>query len=232
MSFSNNLKNYQNSIPNSITIYSYHEPKEKKTFYINLKKTNFLPNNKLTVNNSNRYCETLNNICTHKKYNTLEFSSRKNKENTNRSANKDYSITLISKKIKDHLSKFDNVKPIKIIYNNKNKDKKKIYKKNQILSDKLPKINNYHINKQNQIINNPKSLLYPIFKTLKEFNQQNSERYILRTHLIDFKKEMSKAVIPAFKQVFMLKKDLGLDDKRKISKNLFNSNFFIINDKI
>jgi hypothetical protein len=43
---------------------------------------------------------------------------------------------------------------------------------------------------------------------------------------------MSKAVIPAFKQVFMLKKELGLDDKRKISNNLFNSNFLIVNDKI
>ena len=43
---------------------------------------------------------------------------------------------------------------------------------------------------------------------------------------------MSRAVIPAFKQVFMLKKELGLDDKRKISNNLFNSNTLIINDKI
>ena len=231
MSISNNLGNYQKNIPNSIIIYSYRDSQENKPIYINLRKTNYSPNYKISFNNSNRYCNTLDNISSHRKFNTLQFSSR-NLEKKNFSNNKDYSITLISKKIKDHLSKFDNVKPIKIIYNNKNKNKKKIYEKNQILSDKLPKINNYHINKQNQIINNPKSLLYPIFKTLKEFNQQNSERYILRTHLIDFKKEMSKAVIPAFKQVFMLKKDLGLDDKRKISKNLFNSNFFIINDKI
>ena len=230
MSISNNLGNYQKNIPNSIIIYSYRDSQENKPIYINLRKTNYSSNYKISFNNSNRYCNTLDNISSHRKFNTLQFSSR-NLEKKNFSNNKDYSITLISKKIKDHLSKYEKKKPIKIIYNNKNKERT-ICERKQKLSHELPKIINPNIMKQKKIIDNPKSLLYPIFNTLKEFNQQNSERFILRTHLKEFKKEMSKAVIPAFKQVFMLKKELGLDDKRKISNNLFNSNFLIVNDKI
>ncbi len=231
MSFSNNLRNYQKNIPNPISIYSYRDHHEKKPIYINLKKINYSPNHKLSITNSNRYCDTLDSISSHNKYNTLQFSSRTVKEKNNHSTNKDYSITLISKKIKEHLSKKENKKPIKIICNIKNKERK-VCEKKQILSDELPKINNPKILKQKKIIDNPKSILYPVFKTIKEFNQQNSERFILRKHLNEFKKEMSRAVIPAFKQVFMLKKELGLDDKRKISNNLFNSNTLIINDKI
>ena len=71
--------------------------------------------------------------------------------------------------------------------------------------------------------------MYPIFDTIDKINKQSSPKYNFKANLKLLHKEMSSAVIPAFKQVFMLKKDLGLDDNRKLSKNLYNSNNFIIN---
>jgi hypothetical protein len=38
---------------------------------------------------------------------------------------------------------------------------------------------------------------------------------------------MEKAGIPAFRQVFMLKKQMGIGDENRIAKKLFSSNNFM-----
>ena len=52
-------------------------------------------------------------------------------------------------------------------------------------------------------------------------------KYIYKTNVKQYKLEMEKAGIPAFRQVFMLKKQMGIGDENRIAKKLFSSNNFM-----
>lgn len=237
MSFSNNFLNYNKNIPFEFTISSYNSDSYRnKRTYINLKKPEFLENTK-TYLDSYRKNETLSNYSINKHLlKTIEFSQEKSKEKSHSNinkTNKDLSIILISKKIKDKLSKNSLDKNFQTLSNISKKLNKKSFNTFRIKSD-LPNINiktKPKFTKKSKILNNPQSIMYPIFDTIDKINKQSSPKYNFKANLKLLHKEMSSAVIPAFKQVFMLKKDLGLDDNRKLSKNLYNSNNFIVNDK-
>lgn len=136
------------------------------------------------------------------KYNYLTIESNTGK-NKNKSNEKIHEKTIFS---------------IKTLDNKKEKNKKKEIKKR----NKLPKLK-YELS----LVNNPQSIIYPLFKFANEIKNIKSMKYIYKTNIKQYKLEMEKAGIPAFRQVFMLKKQMGIGDENRIAKKLFSSNNFM-----
>ena len=59
-----------------------------------------------------------------------------------------------------------------------------------------------------------------------EHSLQYEHKIVRRNHCKTFPHEMEKAAIPAFTQVFMLRKQMGIGDENKIATKGFNSNNF------
>ena len=135
-----------------------------------------------------------------------------------------YNYLSIVSKTERNKNKSNKKTPEKIIYsfktlqNQKEKDDKKEIKKR----NKLPKLK-YELS----LINNPQSIIYPLFKFANEIKNIKSMKYIYKTNMKQYKLEMEKAGIPAFKQVFMLKKQMSDGDENKIATKLFSSNTFM-----
>ena len=100
--------------------------------------------------------------------------------------------------------------------NEKIKNDKKINKKKSKLSQK----------EELNLINNPQSIIYPLYQFAEEIKNGKNIKYIYKTKVKEYKHEMEKAAIPAFTQVFMLRKQMGIGDENKIATKGFNSNNF------
>ena len=107
-------------------------------------------------------------------------------------------------------------KSMKTLDNKKEKNKKKEIKKR----NKLPKLK-YELS----LVNNPQSIIYPLFKLADDIKNGKNMKY--KINIKQYKLEMEKAGIPAFRQVFMLKKQMGIGDENRIAKKLFSSNNFM-----
>ena len=134
------------------------------------------------------------------KYNYLTIESNTGK-NKNKSNEKIHEKTIFS---------------IKTLDNKKEKNKKKEIKKR----NKLPKLK-YELS----LVNNPQSIIYPLFKLADDIKNGKNMKY--KINIKQYKLEMEKAGIPAFRQVFMLKKQMGIGDENRIAKKLFSSNNFM-----
>ena len=134
------------------------------------------------------------------KYNYLTIESNTGK-NKNKSNEKIHEKTIFS---------------IKTLDNKKEKNKKKEIKK----TNKLPKLK-YELS----LVNNPQSIIYPLFKLADDIKNGKNMKY--KINIKQYKLEMEKAGIPAFRQVFMLKKQMGIGDENRIAKKLFSSNNFM-----
>ena len=140
---------------------------------------------------------------------------------------REFSIGFVSKKSKEkfnliNVKKIEELKLKKInkIHSRNNNEKlindKKINKKKSKLSQK----------EELYLINNPQSLIYPLYQFAEEIKNGKNIKYIYKTKVKEYKYEMEKAAIPAFTQVFMLRKQMGIGDENKIATKGFNSNNF------
>ena len=140
---------------------------------------------------------------------------------------REFSIGFVSKKSKEkfnliNVKKIEELKLKKInkIHSRNNKEKiindKKINKKKSKLSQK----------EELNLINNPQSIIYPLYQFAEEIKNGKNIKYIYKTKVKEYKHEMEKAAIPAFTQVFMLRKQMGIGDENKIATKGFNSNNF------
>ena len=140
---------------------------------------------------------------------------------------REFSIGFVSKKSKEKFNlinekKIEELKLKKInkIHSRNNNEKlindKKINKKKSKLSQK----------EELNLINNPQSIIYPLYQFAEEIKNGKNIKYIYKTKVKEYKHEMEKAAIPAFTQVFMLRKQMGIGDENKIATKGFNSNNF------
>lgn len=140
---------------------------------------------------------------------------------------REFSIGFVSKKSKEkfnliNVKKIEELKLKKInkIHSRNNNEKlindKKINKKKSKLSQK----------EELNLINNPQSIIYPLYQFAEEIKNGKNIKYIYKTKVKEYKHEMEKAAIPAFTQVFMLRKQMGIGDENKIATKGFNSNNF------
>ena len=140
---------------------------------------------------------------------------------------REFSIGFVSKKSKEKFNlinekKIEELKLKKInkIFSRNNNEKlindKKINKKKSKLSQK----------EELNLINNPQSIIYPLYQFAEEIKNGKNIKYIYKTKVKEYKHEMEKAAIPAFTQVFMLRKQMGIGDENKIATKGFNSNNF------
>ena len=140
---------------------------------------------------------------------------------------REFSIGFVSKKSKEKFNLI-NVKKIEEL---KLKKINKIHSRNN--NEKL--INDKKINKKKSkllqkeelnLINNPQSIIYPLYQFAEEIKNGKNIKYIYKTKVKEYKHEMEKAAIPVFTQVFMLRKQMGIGDENKIATKGFNSNNF------
>ena len=140
---------------------------------------------------------------------------------------REFSIGFVSKKSKEkfnliNVKKIEELKLKKInkIHSRNNNEKlindKKINKKKSKLSQK----------EELNLINNPQSIIYPLYQFAEEIKNGKNIKYIYKKKVKEYKHEMEKAAIPAFTQVFMLRKQMGIGDENKIATKGFNSNNF------
>ena len=139
---------------------------------------------------------------------------------------REFSIGFVSKKSKEkfnliNVKKIEELKLKKInkIHSRNNNEKlndQKINKKKSKLSQK----------EELNLINNPQSIIYPLYQFAEEIKNGKNIKYIYKTKVKEYKHEMEKAAIPAFTQVFMLRKQMGIGDENKIATKGFNSNNF------
>ena len=141
---------------------------------------------------------------------------------------REFSIGFVSKKAKEkfnliNVKKIEELKLKKInkIPSRNNNEKlindKKINKKKSKLSSLKEELN---------LINNPQSIIYPLYQFAEDIKNGKNIKYIYKTKVKEYKHEMEKAAIPAFTQVFMLRKQMGIGDENKIATKGFNSNNF------
>ena len=123
---------------------------------------------------------------------------------------REFSIGFVSKKSKEKFNLI-NVKKIEEL------KLKKINKKKAKLSSLKEELN---------LINNPQSIIYPLYQFAEDIKNGKNIKYIYKTKVKEYKHEMEKAAIPAFTQVFMLRKQMGIGDENKIATKGFNSNNF------
>lgn len=130
-----------------------------------------------------------------------------------------FSIGLISKKSKE---KYNPVfgKKIEVINLKKNKRISPI--KDIEIKNKKKKIKLSSIKEELTIMDNPHSIIYPLYYLAEKMKNKKIMENTYKTKLKEYKSEMVKAGIPAFKQVFLLNNQIE-DGKLKI----FNPNSFM-----
>jgi len=164
------------------------------------------------------------------------FTIKKNNNSLNKQT-RHISLGLVSKK---SIEKYNYLSIVSKTERNKNKSNEKIPEKTiysiKTLENKKEKEHKKEIKKRNKLsklkyelslVNNPQSIIYPLFKFADDIKNGKSMKYIYKTNVKQYKLEMEKAGIPAFKQVFMLKKQMGIGDENKIASKLFSPHTFM-----
>ena len=232
--FSNNLSN-QKERP--LTFVTFNDSFLSNTFR---KDNNIIP---ININNTQKRFKRIIHkpLLSLPKYEFLKKDTERvfttKKDNSLNTHIRNCSLGLVSKK---SIEKYNFFNIISKTERNKNKSNEKIPEKTiysiKTLENKKEKEHKKEIKKRNKLsklkyelslVNNPQSIIYPLFKFADDIKNGKSMKYIYKTNVKQYKLEMEKAGIPAFKQVFMLKKQMSDGDENKIASKLFSPYTFM-----